>query len=416
MQNSDVQPDRGLENVRVAFLTNSLSPHSLPLWECVSRHVGRFCAFVSSGFDTQHKFPTVRTHLEMRVQRSINRFRFYNNRHGSWDSDDFHLPFDTYQQLKAYRPDLIISGQFGLRTALSVLYRLRHPHVKLILWATLSCRSEQYRGRLRLILRKWILNRIDAAFVNGKSGEQYLRQLGYQGPLTYIPYAIDGSPFVISAYQPQPKQRRLLFTGRLVAQKGLRSFCKVLNQWCADHPDVAVRFRCVGEGPEEEFLRTMRTHQNLRIEVFPKMSQTELRAHYEESDIFVLPSRSDEWAVVTNEAMNAGLPVLGSTQAQSVLELVREGITGWQFDLLDEQSTYAGFDRALYTPVEQLRAMSNSAKEAVAEFAPERISLRVVAMIKALQQESEDKPLRSSYRLDEVNSAAASAQAARSSS
>ena len=411
MHNLDVKPSRDLENVRVAFLTNSLSPHSLPLWECVSRYVGRFCAFVSSGFDTQHNFPTVRTHLEIRVQRSINRFRFYHKKHGRWESDDFHMPFDTYQQLTAYQPDLVISGQFGLRTTLSVLYRLRHPHVKLILWATLSCRSEQYRGRLRLFLRRWILNHIDAAFVNGKSGEEYLRQLGYRGRLTYIPYSIDGSPFSIASFHPQPKKMRLLFTGRLAAQKGLRCFCTVLNQWCADHPDITIRFRCVGEGPDEQFLRTMITHENLTIEVFPKVSQSGLRSHYEDSDIFVLPSRSDEWAVVTNEAMNAGLPVLGSIQAQSVLELVHEGVTGWQFDLLDEQSTYAGFDRAFHTPVEQLHAMSIKAKQVVEEFSPERISLRVIAMIKTLHLESEGRTALPVHRIGEVKTDAAIAQA-----
>ena len=372
------------KDLRVALLTNSLSPHSLPLWECLSTGVKQFRALVSAGFDLQHKFPEVKTHLDVKLQRSFNRFRFHNKPYGTWESDDFHLPYDTYHQLKTYRPDVIISGQFGLRTVLSVLYGLAHPGIKIILWATLSCRSERYRGWHRVLLRKWILKRISGAFVNGKSGEEYLRRLGYTGRLAHIPYSIDGTPFHIEHYAPKPGHVRLLFTGRLVPQKGLRTFCTVLNQWCADHPDTTIRMRFVGEGREEEFLRTMPTHSNLTVELVSKVTQQQLRTHYEDSDIFALPTLSDEWAVVTNEAMNAGLPVLGSIQAQSVDELVEDGENGWRFDLLSEADTYRGFDHAFSTTVEQLHAMSLNARETAAAFAPPRIAERALGFIESL--------------------------------
>ena len=70
--------------LRVAFLTNSLSPHSLPLWETMSRGVQHFRAFVSAEYDFQHKFPKVRTDLDVRLQRSFNRLRFYSRPYGSW--------------------------------------------------------------------------------------------------------------------------------------------------------------------------------------------------------------------------------------------------------------------------------------------------------------------------------------------
>jgi glycosyltransferase involved in cell wall biosynthesis len=375
---------RGPKDLRIAYLTNWLSPHSQPLWEQISHGVKYLRVFVSAESDLQHKFPKVNTHIDVQLQRSINRFRFYIKYYGSWESEDFHIPYDTYHQLKTYRPDLIISGQFGLRTALSVLYRLCHPDTRMILSAPLSCRSERHRGWLRIWLRKWILRHIDAAFVNGQSGEEYLRGLGYKGRLTHIPYTVDGTHFANKCYDPHPNHMRLLFTGRLVPQKGLRTFCAVLDRWCADHPEITVRMRFIGEGREEEFLRTVPTHSNLTIEVFGKVSQSELREHYEQSDIFVLPSLSDEWAVVTNEAMNAGVPVLGSVQAQSVLELVREGKNGWQFDLLSEQSTYDGFSRALLTPVQRLHAMSVEAFKTSEAFAPPRIAERALALMESL--------------------------------
>ena len=372
-------------SLRVALLTNSLSPHSLPLWECLSSYVAHFRVFVSADYDRQHKFPKARTHLDVRLQRSFNRLRFYKWWYGSLYSDDFHLPYDTFQQLRAYAPNLIVSAQLGPRTALSVLYRLTHPGVKLILWATLSERSERSRGMVRRQLRRWILRNTDGAFVNGSSGEAYLRTLGYRGPVSTIPYSIDDRPFRNDVYNPAPERIRLLFTGRLVPQKGLRAFCAELDRWCGDHPARIVSLRFVGEGREDAYLRGLQTHTNLSIEVLPKVPQAALSEYFRQADIYAFPTLSDEWGVSVNEAMIAGLPVLGSIHGQSTLELVEDDITGWSFDLLSRESTYAAIDRALSAPVAQLHAMSHAAKQRIATLAPARLAERAFALIQSIQ-------------------------------
>ena len=57
-----------------------------------------------------------------------------------------------------------------------------------------------------------------------------------------------------------------------------------------------------------------------------------LPALFAAADAFVFPTLADEWGVVVNEALAAGLPVLGSVHSQAVEELCAEGETGWIFD------------------------------------------------------------------------------------
>ncbi len=366
------------EKIRVALLTNTLSPHSLPVCEGISFAVKEFRAFLSSAEDRYHKFPKPEASFRITVQRSFNHLRFPRKVYGHWQKGDLHVPYDTYLQLRAYDPDLILSVQLGLRTALAAIYRMRRPEVKLILWATLSLHTEARRHWMRRALRRWIVGHIDGAFVNGRQGEDYLRLLGYQGPVTTIPYAIDQRHFAEGAYRPRQGTFRLIYAGQLVPQKGLRPFCHALNRWCAAHPEVKVRFDLVGDGSDARALRTLPTERNLAITIFRPMDQERLAAHYHEADMLAFPTLGDEWGVVVNEAMIAGLPVLGSLYSQAVVELVKDGVTGWVFDPRDDESLFKAFDRAFACSVEDLEDMSLCGQERIAEISPAHVALWAV--------------------------------------
>ena len=364
--------------LRTALLTNSLSPHSLPVCERISRSVCEFRAFVSSDADRYHNFPRAKASFPVTVQSSFNRLGLPRRAYGAWQDSELHVPYDTYLQLKNYKPDLILSVQLGMRTALAVLYRLRRPKVKLILWATLSKHTEERRHWLRRILRRWIVRHVDAVFVNGAQGEEYLRLLGYKGQTYTIPYAIDDKLFRSATYAPTAGRFHLVYAGQLVPQKGIRRFCSVLNQWCADHPTVSVQIDIAGEGPEEKALRGLVSAPNLELSVLHALPQERLAEHYRKADMLAFPTLGDEWGVVVNEAMIAGLPVLGSIYSQAVVELVEQDRSGWLFDPRDSESIYAGLDCALNASVEKLQGMSQRARARIAELSPGIVAERAV--------------------------------------
>jgi len=56
-----------------------------------------------------------------------------------------------------------------------------------------------------------------------------------------------------------------------------------------------------------------------------------LPREYEHGGALVFPALAGDWGLVVNEAMAAGLPVLGSVYDQAVEELVVGGENGWTF-------------------------------------------------------------------------------------
>src|ERR1035441_3133457 len=79
---------------------------------------------------------------------------------------------------------------------------------------------------------------------------------------------------------------------------------------------------------------------------------------YQRAGVLVLPTLADTWALVVNEAMAAGLPILGSVYSQAVDEMVVDGVNGWRFRSDDAEDSYRALCRVMDCSDEQLAARS----------------------------------------------------------
>ena len=81
----------------------------------------------------------------------------------------------------------------------------------------------------------------------------------------------------------------------------------------------------------------------------------------------MLASHTDQWGLVVNEAMAAGLPVLVSRACGCHADLIEEGITGWGFDPADPADLCAAIQR-----LERLSAAECNAQRAAVVAAARR--------------------------------------------
>ena len=65
------------------------------------------------------------------------------------------------------------------------------------------------------------------------------------------------------------------------------------------------------------------------------MGNDKLPAYLGSADAFVLPSFSETWGLVVNEAMAAGLPVLLSRTVNAANDLLKDSVNGFGFDAFD---------------------------------------------------------------------------------
>jgi glycosyltransferase involved in cell wall biosynthesis len=114
--------------------------------------------------------------------------------------------------------------------------------------------------------------------------------------------------------------KRLLFTGRLAAVKGLPVLLEALRDLQDDW-----RLTVIGDGPDRTALQAQAA--GLPVDFVGYRSQAEVAEALALTDVFVLPSFAEGVPVVLMEAMAAGVPVV-ATRIAGVPELVEDGVHG----------------------------------------------------------------------------------------
>ena len=284
-----------------------------------------------------------------------------------------HFPYDTLPLMIRQRPDVVISLQLGFRTLQAALYRKLFWRSRLIIWLGLSEHTEKGLPRWRVLQRKVLLRLADAVLVNGASGIRYVQSLGVLRERIFdLPYCADIGLHLELPLKREPNvERRFLYVGQLIELKGLALFLTVLSSWLQEHPNERCEFWIAGDGPLRGELEKCPVPSQLRLRFLGSVAYEKLPELYAQGGIFVFPTLADEWGVVVNEALAAGLPILGSVYSQAVEELIEDGVHGWTFRPDHPEEMYRALDRAITAPEEQLDEMRRGGRERIRSLAPE---------------------------------------------
>lgn len=201
-----------------------------------------------------------------------------------------------------------------------------------------------------------------------------IRRLGFLQPVAMIPFGID-IPEPCTKTEDGP--RTLMFLGRLHRVKGLDL---LLRAWAAVQdrfPDW--RLQIVGSdlgyhgssGYGQELRDLAAGLKLLRVEFVGELRGLEKLRAYREAQLFILPSRTENFGVVVAEALAAGTPVLASKAAPwQGLELNR---CGWWVDL-DADSLASALASAMAMSPSALAKMGERGRDwMVRDFAWPRI-------------------------------------------
>lgn len=185
--------------------------------------------------------------------------------------------------------------------------------------------------------------------------------------MTAIPNGVD-LPAVSSdeqsAREESHEPRRILFVGRLTAQKDplnlLAAFAKVpssLRESC--------ELQLVGSGPLHERLQAEIGRLQLQKQVQLLGQRADVASLMKTATVLVLPSLWEGLPNVVLEAMAAGLPVI-ATDVDGVQELIEDGRNGWLVPAANSSALAQTLVTALTSP-EVRRKFSERSQLLVAE-------------------------------------------------
>jgi len=131
----------------------------------------------------------------------------------------------------------------------------------------------------------------------------------------------------------------------------------------------------IGSGPQEADLKTFVEQHHVPAVIFHDWKQyDELPAYYGLASCFVLPSISEPWGLVVNEAMACGLPVLVSRHCGCVPELCRQEVNGYDFDPYDHEAL-ASLMLKISGGETDLKAMGEASRRIIGNYTPETWAL-----------------------------------------
>jgi glycosyltransferase involved in cell wall biosynthesis len=155
--------------------------------------------------------------------------------------------------------------------------------------------------------------------------------------LHLLPNVIDCDQFDVPS-RPSGRRVRLLMVGRLVQQKRVDRFLRLLHGLRLRHSNF--EGVVVGDGPLRNHLE--RQAQDLGLVAHVKFAGivTDMAGVYRDADVLVLTSDFEGTPNVVLEAMASGLPVL-STDVGGVSEILTHGKNGYVHAVADEASLLA---------------------------------------------------------------------------
>ena len=340
--------------MRLALLTEIPAPYRIPLFNALAERVDLRVLFLAErdprrGFYELHRDEWRFDHRVLRGPQLRRGARWLVLNRG------------VLRELRRFRPDAVAVGGWNQPAFWLALAYCRARRIPLLVWIESTARDARSEARPLALARTAMVRGASGAYVPGTAAADYARSLGVELVET-APNAIDASIFERAAVD-RSGARRLHVPLRRAARPGegarhaargvprsagrprARRRRRATRSGCADWPAPGVRFA----GAKD---------------------RDELVAYYRDADVFVLPSRSEPWGMVLNEAAAAGLPLVATEESGAAHDLIEEGVNGFRVPAGDAAALRDRLRRLAEDPAFRASAGARS-RELARGFTPE---------------------------------------------
>lgn len=384
---------------KVIVLTEIISPYRIPVFnEIAKRLTDQFMVLFMGKSEKRRQWRIYKENIKFRYEVLPN---ILCQRKGA--APYFFNPTVLYKLLK-YSPEIIIiSGYSQPSSFLAMLYAKLFAK-RLILWCESNKYDQRYNHPLKEAYKRWFIKNCAKYIVPGRASFEYLILLGAEESKIYTAVNAVDNDFFADACDKNRESREvfkqskgypgkiILYVGRLIEGKGILDLLKVFQilsrdrHWpegrglASDNQSQKIGLVLIGSGEGEERFRKFCAEQNIENVFFEGFVHQEgLPAYYAASDVFVLPTYSDPWGLVVNEAMASSLPVVCSDVAGAACDLIVSGVNGYTYEKGNIAELTEALSKTLDSNKESFGAKSY---EIIQNYSPEKCALGFLRAIK----------------------------------
>jgi len=287
----------------------------------------------------------------------------------------FQLLFKLNKVLNQINPDVLaIAGYFEIGMLFALMWCLWHR--KSVILLSESIENDAPRFQLRELIKQKIIQQYDAALVGGTPHKRYFTKLGMPPQAIFLGYDVVGNeafhPALISHFPHPLKSSYFLAINRFIPKKNLAFLINSYATYRQQKGHEAWHLVLSGDGELRSEIEQQIEKLNLTdwIHLPGFLQQEELLPYFAHASCFIHASIQEQWGLVVNEAMAAGLPVLVSNRCGCFEDLVLEGINGFGFDPTDQEALSQLMLKMSSLDV-NLTAMGQASLQHIQQFSPD---------------------------------------------
>lgn len=330
---------------RVLFITNYASPYRVCFYDELAKYMDVTVLFSDRIESKKHRSADWFIAGEGRFHSIQLKKRLLTFR-------DRDLCLDVVKWLKKPWDAIVVCGYAYPTTILAMAYMRLHG---IPFYMEVDGGLVRKDSIFSYLFKRMLVSQASWWISSGEHTTQYLCHYGAKKERTFLyPFTSlwekDILPAVPSAEEKQLLRRKLdmtekkvvLYVGRYDPRKGMDD---LLHASPDVDEDAGIYF--VGGEPTREHLEFCRKNGLDRVHFIGFRKKEELGDYYRAADLLVLPTKSDVWGLVVNEAMAMGLPVITTDKCVAGLELIRNGENGYIFPVEDHRAMIGSINAAL---------------------------------------------------------------------
>jgi glycosyltransferase involved in cell wall biosynthesis len=290
-------------------------------------------------------------------------------------------PFKKFWQVFGfmwrYKPHVInLPGYYDMSMNM-ILLCAKLMGIKVIM-ANDSAEGDNKNVFWKELIKKFFVRLSNGFFCYGTLSAQYIERLGGKNILVKN-NAVNNQ--AIRAYYEQAlhentveetfAEKNFIYVGRFIPFKNLERLVRAflaLNQqtW---------GLILLGQGHEQANLEAILSqYPEAKVNFVPGKSWQEVPQYLAKANVFVLPSYSEPWGLVVNEAMVCGLPVLVSENCGSAIDLVKNGENGYSFSPFSQEELQEKLQLFIEKMPSELEAMGKSSQAIIEPYNPAQVA------------------------------------------
>ena len=299
--------------------------------------------------------------------------RLHGQLHAEADPPAAALRSQLIDLLNQLQPRLIVTVGWVDRSYQQLLVLAHQRHLPVVLISD-SRQHDEPRNASKEWTKRQLIRGYSSALVAGRESRAYLLQLGLPAAAIFQPWDVVDNTFFSQAAATAAggtEQPHFLCVSRLIPKKNHVGLLDAFARY--QHLGGSWGLRLVGSGPLGPAIQAQiaKLPDPQRVQLLPFCQLEQLGQLYGQASAFVLASSTDQWGLVVNEAMAAGLPCLVSSACGCAVDLIEHGRTGWCFDPADPAALAALMLQVERQSPAQRLALQRAAHARLQAFTPE---------------------------------------------